>query len=236
MTLAAVVLVVALACTVHGAVGFGMNLLAVPVLILLDPHLVPGPVVALGLALSLATLVRERSHWDPRLWWAVLGLVPGTAAALALLHVVSKDLLTVVIGALVLVAVAMSALRVHVHPRSTTLSVAGAASGFLATAGGIGGPPVALVYAESEGPRLRSNLSAFFVITGVVSLAALAAVGDFTAREARTTVVLLPAAAVGFVASGYLRRFVDGTDRARACVLLLSALAGVGAIFVGLTG
>jgi uncharacterized membrane protein YfcA len=36
------VVVVAVSAAVQGAIGFGLNLLAVPVLLLIDPSLVPG--------------------------------------------------------------------------------------------------------------------------------------------------------------------------------------------------
>src|SRR3954451_11684240 len=81
------VLVVALTSAVHGAVGFGMNLLAVPVLVVLDPRFVPGPAVAAGLVLSVLVAAREGTVWERRLGWAVLGLLPGTALALLLLAV-----------------------------------------------------------------------------------------------------------------------------------------------------
>jgi hypothetical protein len=74
-------LVVAVTSAVHGAVGFGMNLLAVPVLAIADPTLVPGPAVAAGLVLSVLIAARERTSMDRRLRWAVLGLFPGTLLA-----------------------------------------------------------------------------------------------------------------------------------------------------------
>src|SRR4051812_20106667 len=168
------VLGVAVTSAVQGAVGFGMNLLAVPVLVVLDPLLVPGPAVAAGLVLSVLVAVRERTPMDRRLGWALVGLLPGTLLALALLAAVPSDDLAVPLGVLVLVAVGLSAVRLELSPTPTPLGVAGLASGFLATAGSIGGPPLALVYARSPGARLRSNLSTFFVVTAAVALVALA--------------------------------------------------------------
>ena len=112
LTLTAACVVVAVACAVHGAVGFGMNLLAVPVLAVLDPALVPGPAVAAGLVLSVLIVAREPAAVDRRLGWAVVGLVPGNAVALALLAAVPVSALAVPTGVLVLVAVAASAVLV----------------------------------------------------------------------------------------------------------------------------
>jgi uncharacterized membrane protein YfcA len=233
--LVVVLLVIAVTSAVHGAVGFGMNLLAVPVMLLLDPSLVPGPAVAAGTVLSLLVALREPSPWDRRLGWAGAGLLPGTGLALLLLTLVPSDALTAPLGALVVVAAGLSAVGPRWSPTPGALSGAGVASGFLATAGSIGGPPLALVYAGSEGARVRSNLSAFFVVTGLVSLVALAAAGRYGGSELLLSALLLPAVLVGFVASGPLRPWVD-RGHTRSAVLWLSAAAGATAIVEGLVG
>lgn len=224
--------VVAMSSAVHGAVGFGMNLLAVPVLAVLDPTFVPGPAIAAGLVLSVLIAARERTPMDRALGWAVLGLLPGTALALAVLGAVPADALTAPIGVLVLVAVVLSATRWTLAPTGPALAAAGVASGFLATAGAIGGPPLALVYARTAGPRLRSNLSVFFVVTAVVSLVALLVSGHFAADELQASALLVPAVLVGFLASGPLRPLID-RGRARPAVLALSGLAGLVAVVEG---
>jgi len=227
------VIVVAVTSAVQGAVGFGMNLLAVPVLVVLDPSFVPGPAVAAGLVLSVLVAGREWAPVDLRLGWAVLGVVPGTLLGLGLLALVPAESLAAPMGVLVLVAVVLSAVRVNLSPTRVTLAVAGMASGFLATAGSIGGPPMALVYAQSKGPRLRSNLSVFFVVTAAASLVALAAAGHFGAHEVRVSALFVPGVLVGFLASGPLRPLVD-RGHVRPAVLWLSAVAGVGAIVEGI--
>ena len=226
-------IVVTMTSAIHGAVGFGMNLLAVPLLLVLDPDLVPGPAVAVGLVLSALVAVREPTPMDPQLGWAVAGLLPGTGAALLLLAAVSTESLTAPLGMAVLVAVLLSAARLRVSPHRSTLAAAGVASGFLATAGSIGGPPLALVYARTDGSRLRANLSGFFVVTAVISLVALALAGHFGVAELRLSLLLLPGAVVGFALSGPLRPWVD-RGHTHAAVLTLSALAGIGAIVEGI--
>src|SRR3954447_22305799 len=117
---AVAVVLVAVTSAVQGAVGFGMNLLAVPVLVVLDPTFVPGPAVAAGLVLSLLVAGREREPLDRRLGWAFLGLVPGPLLALWLLALVPVESLAAPMGALVLVAVVVSAIRVRLSPTPRT--------------------------------------------------------------------------------------------------------------------
>jgi uncharacterized membrane protein YfcA len=226
--------VVAVTSAIHGAVGFGMNLLAVPVLVILDPDLVPGPAVAAGLVLSVLAVAREPVTLDRRLGWAVIGLVPGAAVAVLLLARAPADTLTAPLGVAVLIAVMLFAFRLHLAPTRSTLTAAGVASGFLATAASIPGPPIALVYARSEGSALRANLNAFFVITAAVSLTALMIGGHFGVHELRLSLALVPGVLVGFAISGPARPWLD-RGRTHHAVLVLSAMAGVGAIVEGLS-
>src|SRR3954454_9017966 len=226
------VLVIAVSAAIHGAVGFGLNLLAVPVLLVLDPSFVPGPALVAGLALSLLVAGRELGSLDRRQSWALGGLVPGAALGLLLLAAVPQDVLGIPLGLLVLLAVVLSATRWQPALTRPALLVAGTASGFLATAASIGGPPMALLYARSEGAKLRSTLSGFFIVAALVSLIALAAAGRFGAHDLRISAAFLPGVVVGFLASGPLRPLVD-RGYARPAILVLSALAAVGAIVEG---
>lgn len=60
--------VVTVCAAIHGSVGFGLNLLAVPLLLLVDPALVPGPALAAGLVMGvlvLAAVVLSATRWQP---------------------------------------------------------------------------------------------------------------------------------------------------------------------------
>ena len=59
-----------------------------------------------------------------------------------------------------------------------------AGTGFASTVSSVGGPPMAVVYANEAGPVIRGTLSFIFVIGGAMSLAALIAVGSFGRDEA----------------------------------------------------
>jgi uncharacterized protein len=227
--------VVTVCAAIHGSVGFGLNLLAVPLLLLVDPALVPGPALAAGLVMAVLVAGRELGAVDRRTPWGVCGLLPGTAAGLALLAAVPADALGVVLGVLVLAAVVLSATRWQPAPSRPALLVAGTATGFLSTAAAIGGPPMALLYGRSDGARLRSTLSVVFVAASLVALGALAAVGRFGGAELGTSLVLLPGVVVGFLLSGPLRRLVD-RGNVRPAVLGLSTVAALAAIAEGLVG
>ncbi|NIR59973.1 MAG: sulfite exporter TauE/SafE family protein, partial [Gammaproteobacteria bacterium] len=54
--------------------------------------------------------------------------------------------LVIAVGALVLLAVAMSVAGLKISPTRPTLITAGALSGFMSTVSSVGGPPLAITY------------------------------------------------------------------------------------------
>lgn len=241
---------VALACAlavgtgalVQGVLGFGLALLAVPVLAWLAPDLVPVGVLVAVMPLVLVSAARERSHVDLRgIGWALVGRVPGGAAgavAVALLPVRGLQLLvaaTVCLAVAAAVVADRSPRAPRVSPRRPSLVLAGALSGLGGTTSGIGGPPMAITFRNSGGPAIRSTLAAFFAVGALLSLASLAVVGEITVQKLLVGLVLVPPVAVGYLLAGPLRRRVDPAV-VRLAVLLLSGVAGLALLLVALLG
>jgi uncharacterized membrane protein YfcA len=220
-------LVVALGAAVQGSVGFGAALIAAPVLALIDPRLVPAPVIVTGLVLNLLMVRRERAHARWRdVSWPIGGLVPGSVAGAALLAVAATTRqLGVLTGLMILVAVALSAWGLHPRPTPATLLGAGTLAGFMQSTVGAGGPPIVLVLQDEQGPVLRSTLSRFFVVSCAVSLVILTLFGQIDDEDLAWSLALIPGTVAGFTLSGWTARHVDG-PRMRVAVLSLSAAAG----------
>lgn len=212
---------------VQGAAGFGLGLIAAPILLLLDPRWVPGPVMASGVALTVLVAYRERGDIDYLgLRFAFIGRTIGTIAAAALLTVVSASAFDFIFASLVLLAVVLSMLGLQISPTPGHATSAGLLSGFMGTISSIGGPPLALLYQREGGARLRATLSALFVIGALISVAALAVIGRFGIVELWLTAFLVPAGVLGFVAAGWLRGLVDHAG-VRPLVLALSAASAI---------
>jgi uncharacterized membrane protein YfcA len=169
---------------------------------------------------------RERQAMDVSgLKWGILGRLPGTFVAVVVLTNAPQKEMTLTLGALVLFAVALSASGLPVSPTMWTLLSAGALSGFMGTTASIGGPPIALLYQNAPGARLRSTLSGYFALGTTISLLALAAVGRFGRYEFWSALVLLPGVLIGFVLSARTRQLLD-RGHTRAAVLTVSAVSG----------
>jgi uncharacterized protein len=219
---------------VQASVGFGLGLLSAPLLGLIDPSFVPGPVIFASLPLSVLVAVRERSELElGELGWAMTGRIPGTIVGAATVALLPASAMGLLFAALVLVAVGLSMSGWHLAPTKRTLVVAGTASGFMGTTTSIGGPPVALVYQHATGPRLRSALASYFALGAAFSLLSLAVAGEFGRHELALGVALWPGIALGFLVSRFVARHLD-RGKTRTVVLATSSLAAVAVIIKSL--
>lgn len=230
LQLAAAWATVVLGCAIQGSIGFGLGPVATPLLLLIEPRLVPGPILFLSMTLSMLVVLREREaiHFSG-IAWGIAGRLPGTLLGAAAVASLPARMLTLMLAGLILLAVPMSVSRVHLRETNWTLFFIGALSGFMGTTASIGGPPIALVYQRSPGPRLRSTLAGYFVIGVAMSMVALAVVGRFGRSELLFAVTLVPAVLLGFAISSRLTGWID-RGRTRTVVLAVSVIAAVAVI------
>jgi uncharacterized membrane protein YfcA len=94
----------------QAAIGMGFNLFAAPLLALIDPVFVPGPILMHGFLLSIVASWRLRADIDVReVGISACGLLAGTAIAAIGLSLLDPASLPRVFGGLVLVAVGITA-------------------------------------------------------------------------------------------------------------------------------
>lgn len=167
-------LVYLLASAAQAITGFGLALLAVPVLI---PVVGPVPAVVSSVLVSVVLCSRawwrERSDVDTRLTLrmsvaAVLGLPLG----LVLLTVLSEAQLSVMVAIAVVVGVLVLAL-VKLPPIGRVgEAVGGFTSGALLTSTGLNGPPLVIAFqaAGLEPRRFRATLQATFLVQDLVAI------------------------------------------------------------------
>lgn len=230
---ALIAVTITLAAGLQSSIGFGLGLFAAPVIALVDPTLLPGAVVILGTSVALLVAVRERASIDFRgAGWAMVGRLPGTAVGAVLVATLPTRGLSLFLAASVLAGVGLSIAGWRPEPRRRAVVAAGLASGVMGTATAIGGPPMALVWQGSSGPRMRGTMSAYFIAGSVFSLVALLAVGALEARTVTIAVALVPALVLGFVLSRLVRPWLDA-NRLRSAALAVSAAGAVLVVVAG---
>lgn len=225
---------VAFGSAVQGTIGFGANLVAVPVLAVVEPAALPAAATMMALPLATGMAVRESDHVDwPGVGWLMVGRLPGTAVGVLVVALVAADTLSVVTGVSVLVAVAISAASLTIPLTRATTVATGLASGAMGTATSIGGPPLALLYQHHEGRVLRSTLAVTIGTGTVVSLLGLAVAGAVAGWQVVLALALLPGVGAGLLAGRALTTRVDGRWL-RPAVLTFAAATALVAIARGL--
>jgi len=212
---------------VQGVVGYGLNLIAGPLMALLDPALVPVPLLLVACGNAVMSATRERGHIEWRnVWWALAGRIPGNVLGVLAIALLPTRGFNLAVGLSVLVCVGLSLITWTPKLNRPSLVVAGTASGAFGTTSAIGGPPIALLYQNSKGPTVRSTLGVYFLLSSISSLVTLFVVGEVHMTHVWTALILVPFMAAGFLLSGPLRKFVEG-PRLRTGILAIAGIAAV---------
>ncbi len=208
---------------VHGSVGFGINLVAAPILVVLNPSFIPGPLVLIAGVMVVMVLTSERASVDRgAVGWLSLGLVPGSVAGAVALGGLSRSGLELVVALGVLAAVVLTAVHPRIPRTRATLTTAGAVSGFASATAALAGPPVAILYQGESPSVLRGTLSGVFVVGTPITLVTLACFGRFGLADLRLALILIPCTVAGFGTSLVVSQFVDRYV-SRVAVLIVSA-------------
>ena len=212
---------------IQGSIGLGFAIVGVPLLTLVNPGFTPVPVILTSIPLTLAMAWRERDHIEwRRASWVLLGRVPGALLGLWLLQAASERSLALVISIVVLGVVVALGLGMRVRRSPTVDFLGGVTSGASGLSTGIGGPPLAILFAGTEGPLLRSTLAAIFFIGISINTTTLAIGGQISTESFLFAAPLLPSMLVGLRLSRSVIRRID-VQRLRAYVLVAASLAAV---------
>lgn len=230
MEIAIVVFIVFIGSFIQSSIGFGLAIVAAPILFLIDPLYVPAPITISALILSLANCY---SHWRSisfrGLKFAILGRVPGTVSGGLLLLWIDQKALALWIGLSVILGVALSVSNIVFKANGKSLFCAGFLSGFMGTSTSIGGPPMALVMQHQENDFIRANLAAFFVLSCAMSLVMLSSIGHFGMEHVLISLPTIPATLAGHWLAVLTMHRISQQNLRRAS-LGLCTLAGMAAI------
>ena len=184
---------------IQSSIGFGLAIIAAPLLFLVNPAYVPAPITVCAFTLSIANVWSHKESVSlDGLKFAILGRIPGTVAGGLLILWIDQQLLGLWLGVTVLLAVALSVKSVTLTPTNGHMLAAGFFSGFMGTSSSIGGPPMALVMQHQNAQFIRANLSAFFIVSSIMTLAMLAPIGYFGSSQILLSLPLLPGTLLGY--------------------------------------
>jgi uncharacterized protein len=212
---------------IQGSIGFGLAAVVAPVLLLMNPIFLPGPMLFTAMLLNALIAYRDRrhTHWQEvtvGTGGRIIGMLP---AALAI-RFMSAQAYDLVFSLAVLAGVAISLAGWHFRLTLRNLFLTAIGSGFVSTVSAVGGPPMALVYQHEEAPKIRGTLNTIFTIGTPISLFGLWWAGRFGVAEFTLGILLMPAILIGFALSHYTAGRLD-QRHTRPAVLFLSAATAI---------
>ena len=209
-----------LAGGVSGLTGFGLALIAVPLLLLVyEPATVVVLVFVLSVFINVAVVWDSWHDADRRL---VVSLLPPAAVGVfvgaEVLYYADPLYIRLGVGVVVVISALLLLREVRVPGAGGWIGtiVAGSTSGLLSTSTGLAGPPVVLLFAARRIPKhaFRGSSALYFLVMSLVGLVALTNRGLLDAAQVPLALALVPAAFLGKVlGTALLKRVSDKTFR-----------------------
>jgi len=200
-----------------------------PIMVLVAPDWVPGTILLVGFVVGLGSILGARDaivlkDLLPGFSGRLLGAI--VAASIAS-YVVGSPALPVVVGCIVLLAVALSLAGLSLAITPGSLVGAGFTAGVMGTLTGIGSPPMAILYSNVNARRSAATQNAFFGFGMSVSIVSLAVVGLIRWPQIAFAMSLAPLVPLSlFIARPLAKRVERGSIRPWALSLAtISAVA-----------
>lgn len=208
-------LIIILACFVQAVAGFGLPLVATPVLVALLGIRATVPLIAiLILELQIFMIIRYHTALNIRTVWRIsAGAILGIPVGVLFLSRIPETITITLLGVFIIIYVLYSVFNFPV-PMLKTPNWA-YFIGFLSGVGGgaynMAGPPM-IIYADTQrwSPSFfKANLQGCFLVITVVAILTHAISGNVTGDVLQKSLVAMPFVLVGSVAGFYLDRFIN---------------------------
>ncbi len=214
--------------------GFGFALLAVPLMTLaIEPKIAVVVSSITGIFVTTWQAYKDRAEADRVLVRRMTtAAYVGMPLGLLVFLTVDDNVLRLLLGIAVLVAVVLLALHVNLHHVGPRLDYGvGFISGVLATSLSTNGPPLvfALQARQLYAVTFRATISTVFALCNIGGLALFIASGKITRDGLIASAVTIPAMLVGQLLGFPIRKHVHG-ERFRWLVLVLLTGAAISAI------
>lgn len=225
------IVAVFIAALLGGVTGFGFNLVATPLLLLLG--VAPATAVAINLAIALLTRVSVMVRLRRFIRWRralplTAASVPGLFAGAVIGGAIDEGALRVVAGVVVLVVSPILMLRRRVGGGRirSRYALSGFTGGALATTTSLNGVPVALTLAADEADQrsFLADLAVYFVLSNVVALSVLALRDGVSGTHLLLLAWWLPGALLAnWVGTALGQRIAPERFRVITCCLAMAA-------------
>ena len=214
--------------------GFGFALLGVPLMTLaIDPKIAVVVSALTGVLVTTWQAIRSRADADRVLVRRLTtAAYVGMPFGLLVFVEVNDNVLRLLLGIAVLIAVVMLALRLNMHHAGPRFDyAAGFVSGVLNTSLSTNGPPLvfALQARQLSPVTFRATITMVFALSNILGITLFVASGRVTRDGLVASAITIPAMILGQAVGFPLRKHIHG-ERFRYLVLVLMTGAAISAI------
>ncbi|AOT09752.1 sulfite exporter TauE/SafE family protein [Pseudoalteromonas luteoviolacea] len=226
-----ITLIMATGSFLQASAGFGSGLVAIPLLGFIEPQLIPGPLLFAYLFLTIFMAHRERDHLSRfHIRNTGVGLVIGTLIGTLVLLNINSQAFPTIASILVLFGVVLSFMTSSFALTRLNICSSGLVAGVMSTLAGLSGPPLALLLQFQSAPFVRANLAVAFVFSSLLSIAALALTGHFSATSLYLGLCLVPGMYLGYFFGQPVSRLIS-QKQSRYTILLISTLSALSLMY-----
>ena len=224
--------IITLACFVQAVAGFGLPMVAMPLLVALFDIRASVPLMAIiVLELQLFMVARYRMAINVRTVWQIsASAILGIPVGVLFLSRIPEEITVTLLGLALILYALYSLLSFHVpalkNPKWAYFF------GFLGGMGGgaynIAAPPM-IIYADTqrwEPRRFKGNLQGYFLIITLVAILTHSLNGNVTGAVLQRSLIAIPFVLAGAIFGFYLDRFINQT-LFRKIVLGLLLILGI---------
>ncbi len=220
----------------QSAIGIGFGIPGC-VILLFDASLIPTSIVLMGTFVAFSNaFLSFKQIIKKDLIYSLTGRVVGTLIAAPIIMItVGTKYFMFIFGFMLLFIVPLSFFKWNIQASIKNVSIAGLFSGFLGTLTGVGGPPMGIVYQNSNSSRVVPTLNMFFGFGALFSVIVLWNIGLLNMIIAIKCLLLSPSVAIGIMLGRqkFVKDFVDIKFKTLISIIcILSALLVLGQAFI----
>lgn len=211
----------------QSVIGFGLGLLSAPLVYLIMPELVPGPMILNALLITSILAVKHRGQIDLKhTGFSILGGTAGVLIAGSVMLYIDAHQYQLLFGGCILLAVLLSVWGFI--PRLSVVSnlIAAVVSGFMGTTTSAGGAPMGLLYQSEDQDKIKANLSIFFVYINLFGIIVLWITDAVDGTDFVLFLKCIPAVLLGWGVSFLINRSINAA-LIRKLILLVATVAGL---------
>ena len=190
------------AAFLQSATGFGLVMIASPLLMYFYDSKLVIPIIAMFACCGNVTqsfLLRRHTRFA-LVSWLTLGALVGQPIGLQIYQIVPSIWLKLIVSIVILISLAlMQAFHVRAEIRPRNSFITGLIAGTSATTTGMSGPPLILYFSHAQltPTEIRATACTFFAVSNVLALTAFWLGGVALAEPMREAFYMLPALALG---------------------------------------